>query len=71
MTWAFLQFAITVVALGYIWHQDGKLRLHQTLSAHWRQCCEDRQRTINRMLATPELVRPEQRTIVVDRQRLN
>jgi hypothetical protein len=71
VTWGILQFVISAAALGYIWWQDGELRLQRTLAEHWGQCCVDRQKTIDRMLAPPSLVRPEQRAFVEDRRRIN
>lgn len=71
MIWWILQFAVTTAAFGYLWWQDGQLRLQRMLADSWRQSSEGRQKTIDRLLAAPQLVREEQRAILEDRQRLN
>ncbi len=71
MTWELLLHGILVASVGCLFWQDGKLRQLRILAEHWQQSCADRQRTINRILATPAFVRPEHRQILEDRQRPN
>lgn len=71
MTWSLLQYGILVSVMGYLFWQDGKLRQLRILAEHWQQSCTDRQRTIDRILATPAFVRPELRQTLEDRQRPN
>ena len=55
----------------FILYLVGRVHFHREMSDHWRQCCENRQKTIQNLLAIPVVGSPERCEFFEDRQRPN